>query len=185
MYEPFKNQAEWAWNPIASQEEDSTFNEPTTLMPTSSSCSAQHALLVPKSVEPLVVEPKLGLTELSPGDLDQTPENVGEDANLSSLYDLVPSCSILAGMTDGEDLVLSCSILAGMVDGEDGLNLADVSLQTQSASKPLSGGGAGLALIDASNNSQVDSELIDEPIMSTGNLLRGCLVQGIIPSKMR
>jgi hypothetical protein len=28
-----------------------------------------------------------------------------------------------------------------------------------------------LALIDASNNSQVDSELIDEPIMSTGNLL--------------
>jgi hypothetical protein len=35
----------------------------------------------------------------------------------------------------------------------------------------LSGGGAGLALIDASNNSQVDSELIDEPIMSTGNLL--------------
>jgi hypothetical protein len=103
MYEPFKNQAEWAWNPIASQEEDSTFNEPTTLMPTSSSCSAQHALLVPKSVEPLVVEPKLGLTELSPGDLDQTPENVGEDANLSSLYDLVPSCSILAGMTDGED----------------------------------------------------------------------------------
>jgi hypothetical protein len=58
----------------------------------------------PKSVEALVLEPELGLTELSPGDLDQTPENVGEDANLSSLYDLVPSCSILAGMTDDEDL---------------------------------------------------------------------------------
>ncbi|XP_008674134.2 uncharacterized protein [Zea mays] len=133
------------------ESEDSTFNEPTTLMPTSSSCSAQYALLVPKSAEALVLEPKIGLTDLSPGDLDQTPENVGEDANLSSLYDLVPSCSILAGMTDG----------AG------GLNLADDSLQTQAASKPLSGGGAGLALIDASNNSQVDNELIDELIMST------------------
>jgi hypothetical protein len=39
-----------------------------------------------------------------------------------------------------------------------------------------------LALIDASNNSQVDSELIDEPIMSTGNLLNHQKGLAIFPS---